>query len=68
MEKRLPLWILIAILCLVNLVPIWLLFKQAFTPDIESLAWPPKFFPHQVTLENFKLFIESRDVLKNHPV
>ena len=56
-------WISIVLLCLINLVPIWLLFKQAFTPDIESLAWPPRFFLRQITLENFKLFVEGGDVL-----
>lgn len=36
-----------------NLVPVWLLLKQAVTPERESFAWPPTWWPHEPTLENF---------------
>jgi len=38
----------------VDLLPLALILKQAFTPDKESFAWPPTWLPHQLTLENFR--------------
>lgn len=40
-------------IALVNLVPLWLVAKQAVTPERESFAWPPTWVPHGFTLENF---------------
>jgi ABC-type glycerol-3-phosphate transport system permease component len=40
-------------LALVNLLPLWLVAKQAFTPERESYAWPPTWWPGALTLENF---------------
>ncbi len=37
----------------VNLVPLWLVVKQALTPERESFAWPPTWVPHELTLSNF---------------
>jgi len=34
-------------------LPIYLLAKQALTPEAESFAWPPMWLPHQVTLSHF---------------
>lgn len=34
-------------------LPLWLLVKQAVTPDRESFAWPPTFLPHEPTLASF---------------
>lgn len=36
-----------------NLVPLWLVVKQAVTPEGESFAWPPTWMPHELTLANF---------------
>lgn len=36
-----------------NLLPLLLLLKQATTPERESLAWPPTWWPHEPTLANF---------------
>ena len=37
----------------INLLPLWLVIKQAFTPERESFAWPPTWFPEQWTWDNF---------------
>jgi multiple sugar transport system permease protein len=37
----------------IDLLPVALLLKQAFTPDRESFAWPPTWWPHTFTLRNF---------------
>ena len=42
------------VITLLALFPLALILKQAFTPEIESFAWPPTWFPHTVTLENFR--------------
>lgn len=33
--------------------PLYLLFKQAITPELESFAWPPMWLPHHVTGAHF---------------
>jgi trehalose transport system permease protein len=38
----------------VNLLPLFLLLKEAITPERESFAWPPTWLPHEVTLQNFR--------------
>jgi multiple sugar transport system permease protein len=38
----------------VDLLPLLLIVKQAFTPEGESFAWPPTWIPHALTLENFR--------------
>ncbi len=35
------------------LVPLYLLAKQAVTPELETFAWPPRWLPHHLTLANF---------------
>jgi ABC-type glycerol-3-phosphate transport system permease component len=39
----------------VNLLPIALVAKQALTPESESLAWPPTWWPADWTLANFRV-------------
>lgn len=34
-------------------LPLWLIVKQAITPDRESFAWPPTFLPRTPTLASF---------------
>ena len=36
-----------------NLLPLLLVLKQAFTPERESFAWPPTWWPHEPTVSNF---------------
>jgi len=42
-----------AAIAIANLLPLWLVAKQAFTPERESYAWPPTWWPASLTLENF---------------
>jgi multiple sugar transport system permease protein len=42
-----------AVVAVIDLLPLGLLLKQAFTPDRESFAWPPTWWPHAPTLHNF---------------
>ncbi|MFQ5667500.1 MAG: carbohydrate ABC transporter permease [Candidatus Binatia bacterium] len=37
----------------IDLLPLALILKQAFTPERESFAWPPTWVPQHLTLENF---------------
>ncbi len=39
----------------INLLPLALILKQAFTPERESFAWPPTWLPHEPTFENFRV-------------
>lgn len=34
-------------------VPLYLLAKQALTPELETFAWPPAWLPRDLTLRNF---------------
>lgn len=36
-----------------NLAPLWIVVKQAFTPERESFAWPPTWVPREWTIDNF---------------
>jgi multiple sugar transport system permease protein len=44
------------------LAPVWLLFKQAFTPERESFAWPPTWWPADPTGENFRAAAAAVDL------
>ncbi|MGB6553700.1 MAG: ABC transporter permease subunit [Candidatus Binataceae bacterium] len=35
------------------IVPLYLLAKQALTPELETFAWPPAWLPRHLTLEHF---------------
>jgi ABC-type glycerol-3-phosphate transport system permease component len=37
----------------IDLAPLALILKQAVTPEHESFAWPPTWWPHELTLANF---------------
>lgn len=37
-----------------DVLPLALILKQAFTPEAESFAWPPTWLPQRLTLENFR--------------
>ncbi|MCK6555974.1 carbohydrate ABC transporter permease [Candidatus Binatia bacterium] len=53
MTRRLGLAVPILALLAVALVPPLLVLKQAFTPEQESVAWPPTWWPREPTVENF---------------
>jgi ABC-type glycerol-3-phosphate transport system permease component len=43
-------------------IPIYLLIKQAITPDIESFAWPPLWLPHHLTASNLESVFELAEL------
>ncbi len=51
---RRPLVAIAVAVAVADLLPVWLVLKQAFTPERETLAWPPTWVPHEPTLENFR--------------
>ncbi len=43
-------------------VPVYLLIKQALTPDLESFAWPPHWLPRNITAAHIKGVIELAEL------
>jgi multiple sugar transport system permease protein len=59
-----PVFVILAILALLVLVPvIWLVFG-AFKTEKEIISWPPTFFPHSFTFQNFKDVQDRIDILR----
>lgn len=52
--RRLPLftWLGLALLLVVNLAPLLLVIRQAFTPESESVNWPFTLLPASFSVEN----------------
>jgi multiple sugar transport system permease protein len=50
---------LAVLLVAVQLLPLGLVLKQAFTPERESFAWPPTWLPHEPTLTNFRALADT---------
>ena len=44
------------------LLPLWLIVKQAVTPDRESFAWPPTLVPHEPTLASFAVLAGTTEL------
>lgn len=51
-----------AAIALAVVVPIALVVKQAVTPEAESVAWPPTWWPHTPTLANFRLLLATPEL------
>jgi multiple sugar transport system permease protein len=51
-----------ALVVLAAAIPIYLLIKQALTPDLESFAWPPRWLPHNLTLTNLESVFELAEL------
>jgi multiple sugar transport system permease protein len=59
-----PVFVILVILGLLVLVPvIWLVFG-AFKTEKEIISWPPTFFPHSFTFQNFKDVQDRIDILR----
>jgi multiple sugar transport system permease protein len=43
-------------------VPLYLLIKQALTPELESFAWPPVWFPRSLTLTHLRAVIAGGEL------
>jgi len=56
--------ILLILLGIINIFPLWIIFKQAITSEKESLLWPPTFLPHSVNFENIFMFFKTGETLK----
>src|SRR5947209_7237839 len=54
MKRALLLVVLAVALATIDLLPLALILKQAFTPEHESFSWPPTWIPHAPTLESFR--------------
>ncbi len=48
------------LLFLMNISPILLLLRQAFSPESESVGWPLRLLPRHFSLENFRLLWRSQ--------
>ena len=48
-----PVWVLLAVLALVVIVPISWILLGTFKPEKEIISYPPTFWPETFTLENF---------------
>lgn len=46
----------------VVLLPVALILKQAVSPEAESFAWPPTWWPQQLTLVNFRALSASSEL------
>jgi ABC-type glycerol-3-phosphate transport system permease component len=46
--------VIAAAIVLAAIVPLYLLAKQAITPELESFAWPPEWLPHRLTAAHFR--------------
>lgn len=51
-----------ALVLMAAAAPIYLLIKQAFTPDLESFAWPPQWLPRNITLAHVKSVFELAEL------
>jgi len=43
-------------------IPVYLIIKQALTPELESLAWPPIWLPHRLTLAHLRAVFAVREL------
>ncbi|HVA82074.1 MAG TPA: carbohydrate ABC transporter permease [Candidatus Binataceae bacterium] len=43
-------------------IPLYLLAKQALTPELETFAWPPVWLPRDITLRNFAQVFMVREL------
>ena len=64
MKKSRLIYIFLILVGFVNLFPLWVIFKQAITPEKESLSWPPTFLPHELNLENIFMFFRTAEIIK----
>lgn len=59
MRRNAALLLVALVVAVIDLLPLGLILKQAFTPEPESFAWPPTWLPQQLTLENFRTVRET---------
>src|SRR3972149_3827239 len=49
-------------LAVVNLTPIFLVARQAFSPGAESISWPLRLLPNHISAENFSSLWETQSL------
>lgn len=63
MKRNVLLAVALVLLVAVNVAPLYLLVKQAFTPERESVQWPLSFVPKTLTLVHLKQIVSSANLL-----
>jgi trehalose/maltose transport system permease protein len=69
--RRLPFYLLIAIIFVYAVFPFYWALKSAFTPENELFRTPAEYFPANPTLDNFRAVFESgqfQDALTNSTI
>jgi len=59
--RKLPFWLLIAIIFVYALFPFYWAIRSAFTPDSDLFVTPVKYFPSHPTLTNFREVLSTKD-------
>lgn len=49
--------VIAAAVVLAAIIPLYLLVKQAITPEMESFAWPPDWLPHRIIAAHLKAVV-----------
>ena len=59
--RRVPLYVLIALIFVYALFPFYWVIRSAFTPESDLFRTPVQYIPHHPTLENFREVLSSSD-------
>src|SRR2546430_4070204 len=57
--RKLPFWILIALIAIYALFPFYWAVRSAFTPDVSLFTTPVQYFPKHPTLQHFRDVLSS---------
>jgi trehalose/maltose transport system permease protein len=57
--RKLPFWILIAVIAIYALFPFYWAVRSAFTPDVSLFTTPIQYFPKHPTLQHFRDVLSS---------
>jgi len=55
----------LAVLALVDLVPVYLVFRQALAPEADSVAWPLHWWPSRLSLANLSHLWQGQPLVGN---
>jgi trehalose/maltose transport system permease protein len=59
--RRVPLYVLVALIFVYALFPFYWVIRSAFTPESDLFRTPVQYIPHHPTLENFREVLSSSD-------
>lgn len=54
--------IILSLIGLINIFPLWIITKQAITPEQESLGWPPHLLPKKIDIQNIIMFFKTGEI------